>query len=192
MSTRKFPMEENILNIGKNLRKLRKILNLTQVEFSNKLRISKGFLSNLEKGVRHPSSQLLKLISYEFSASENWLLTGQGEMFISPEDALKNQIARFGERAILESIISLTNKRDVFIIKESQVPYATNPELERMHNTLHLLWISGDERFKNWVSVQFDRAFPKDVIEEAQKKTKRIPWASLRQLNLQLLLAQVS
>lgn len=169
-------LNKNIENIGNNIRKLRKILNLTQVEFSNKLRISKGFLSNLEKGVRNPSSQLLKLISYEFSASEDWLKTGQGEMFISPKEIVKNQIARFGKRAILETINILNKEYDMlpttFMAKESQTLYTANPELERMYNILHLLWTSGDERFKNWVSVQFDRAFPHDVIEDAQKKQK--------------------
>lgn len=185
------------MNIGKNLRKLRKILNLTQVEFSNKLRISKGFLSNLEKGVRHPSSQLLKLISYEFSASENWLLTGQGEMFIPPEEAFQNLYktltARHGELAVKKTIHNIMKEHALAIAAGRALPLADtgDPDLNSLIDTLYDLWTSGNTDMKGWIKIQFNRAFPKDVIEEAQKKTKGIPWASLRQLNLQLLLAQV-
>lgn len=97
------------MDIGKRIHKLRTALNLTQIEFANRLKISKGFLSNLEKGIRKPSDQLIKLISYEFSSSENWLITGRGDMFISPEESLKNQIARYGEKVIRLALQNLTS-----------------------------------------------------------------------------------
>ena len=164
------------MNLGKRILQVRKNLKLTQKDFAKELRIDKGHVANIENNSRRPSEHLIHLICLKYSVLEDWLKTGQGEMFISPEEIIKNQIARFDKRAILEAINNLNKEQNIlptaFITKESQIPYATNPELERMYNTLHLLWISGDERFKNWVSVQFDRAFPKDVIEEAQKKQK--------------------
>ena len=164
------------MNLGKRFLQVRKILNLTQKDFAKELRIDKGHVANIENNSRRPSEHLIHLICLKYSVSEDWLKTGQGEIFTSPEDVLKNQIARFDKRAILEAINNLIKEYNVlpttFIIKESQIPYTTNSELARMYNILHLLWTSGDERFKNWVSVQFDRSFPPDVIEEAQKKQK--------------------
>ena len=163
------------MSIGERILLLRKYLKLSQKEFAKQLGISRGHVANIENPSRTPSDMLIKLVCLRYCVSETWLLTGQGEMFISLEDTLKNNIARFDKQAILETIINLVKEHNVspvMFVKESQVPYVTNPELERMYNVLHVLWVSGDEKFKNWVSVQFDRAFPKDVIDEAQKKQK--------------------
>ncbi|MEW6423142.1 MAG: helix-turn-helix transcriptional regulator [Bacillota bacterium] len=171
------------MDVGDRIRRLRKSLKLNQIEFASRLRISKGFLSNLEKGVRKPSSQLLKLITYEFSASENWLLTGQGEMFISPEDAFKNLYkaltARHGERAVMNALHNIMKEHGLAVAAGRPVPQANtgDPELDRMVNTLYDLWATGDDRLKAWASVQFDIAIPKHVVE-AQKKQKDSTQAS--------------
>lgn len=162
------------MSIGQRILSLRKALKLTQEEFSSRLKISKGFLSNLEKGVRFPSDQLIKLISYEFSSSENWLETGEGETFVSPEESLKNIMARLGERAFLDAVNN--------VMKEKGLAFAAgrpahrldtgDPELDRMINILQDLWAAGDDRLKGWTSINFDRSFPTDVVEEVQKKQK--------------------
>lgn len=49
---------------------------------------------------------------------------------------------------------------------------ASDPELKRIIKTLLTLWTAGDERLKGWASVQFDRAFPADVVQKAQKRQR--------------------
>jgi len=163
------------LTVGERIRELRKAVNLKQEEFARRLRISKGFLSNLEKDVRQPSDQLMKLIAYEFSSSENWLETGQGEMFITAAEAIKNDIARFGEQAFKETFYEVMKYHNpsesvLSILRESPGSCMTDPEFAYMIRTLMLLWSSGDSRLKAWASVQFERAFPKDILEEVQNK----------------------
>ncbi len=172
--------------IGERILRLRKYLGLTQAGFAEELKVNRSHIGHIENKTGTPSEMLISLISLKFGVSVSWLKTGQGEMFIPLKDALKNQIARFGEQTILDTISNLIEEYDVStptpFVKEPQTPYTANPELKRMYNILHLLWSSGDERFKNWVSVQFDRAFPQDVIEEAKKKTNGVLGAGLRQL----------
>jgi len=169
------------LGIGERIRKLRKELKLTQEEFASRLKISKGFLSNLEKGIRQPSDQLLRLTAYEFSSSENWLKTGKGEMFISPEDALKSLTARFGEQAVLKAFKNIMKEHGIAVAAGRQAPRPDtgDPELDRLIDTLYDLWTSGNSDMKGWIKVQFNRAFPEDVIEEAQKKQKSLGQASV-------------
>jgi len=68
-------------NIGQRIKELRKMLGLTQREFAN--RIGKGFraIQEYEAGRRTPDESTLKLITKEFGVSEEWLKTGEGEMF---------------------------------------------------------------------------------------------------------------
>jgi len=162
------------MGIGERILYLRKATGLTQEEFANRLRINKGTISNLEKGRQKPSEQLIRLICLEFVVSEDWLKTGEGEMFISPEEALKNQMARFGEQAVVEAYKNIMKERGLFVAAGRPVNRSDtgDPELDRMVNTLYDLWAAGDEDLKGWLKVQFRRAFPDDVIEEVQKKQK--------------------
>lgn len=158
------------MSIGERIKTLRKAVNLTQVEFADRLRISKGFLSNLEKEVRQPSDQLVRLISYEYSSSEDWLTTGEGKMFIPLEGAIKRIISHFGERAFYEAIMSIADERALAILAPRTGNKNIDPELDRMLSFLVALWAVGDDDMKAWAKVQFARAFPPDIEDEVLKK----------------------
>ena len=64
------------------IRMLRKELNLTLTEFSNKLGITHAALSNIENGKRNVTEQMHKSICREFRVDPIWLSTGEGDMFI--------------------------------------------------------------------------------------------------------------
>lgn len=94
-------------------------------------------------------------------------------MFVSPEEVLKHQVERFGERAVGEAFYNIMKGyRPAWVVMESQASYTPNPELTRMIETLKTLWSTADDAMKGWIKVQFARAFPADVVEEAQKKQK--------------------
>lgn len=157
--------------IGKRILELRKTLNITQDEFSKRLRINKGTISNLEKDRQKPSEQLLHHICLEYVVSEDWLKAGAGEMFISPEDVLKQQKARLGERAFLDAVNSIMKEHGLAMAAGRHPHQADtgDQELDNMINTIYDLWASGED-MKGWLKVQFRHAFPADVIEESQKK----------------------
>lgn len=68
-------------DICKRLKLVRKELNLTQGEFAKPLGINQSHISSIEKGDGKPSRTLLILISYHYSISQDWLFTGQGNIF---------------------------------------------------------------------------------------------------------------
>lgn len=73
--------------MNERLKKLRMHKKLTQQEFADKLGTSRNNIAGYEIGRRSPSDAVVSLICREFNVNEDWLRTGEGEMFIQlPED----------------------------------------------------------------------------------------------------------
>lgn len=95
------------MSIGDRLFELRNYLGLTQEKLALILGISQKHISQIEKGTKEPSKQLIKLISLSYNTSEVWLETGQGEMFMPIEEFLKSQMTRFGEQAFVQAVTKI-------------------------------------------------------------------------------------
>lgn len=67
--------------MNNRLKELRKALNLTQQEFADRLNIKRGTVANYEIGRNEPINAAITLICKEFNVNEEWLRTGEGEMF---------------------------------------------------------------------------------------------------------------
>ena len=71
------------------LRQVRKELNYNQKDFADKLLLSQGTLAQIEKGARSVTDRTVKLLCSEFNVKEEWLRTGNGEMFNSPQNKVQ-------------------------------------------------------------------------------------------------------
>ena len=60
---------------------LRKHFDLTQQELADRLKIKRAAIANYEKGRNDPIDAVVSLICKEFNVNEQWLRTGEGEMF---------------------------------------------------------------------------------------------------------------
>lgn len=78
--------------MGNRVKELRQALGLTQQEFADRIGIKRGAIANYEIG-RNVSDTVISMICREFSVSEHWLRTGEGEMFI--QIARDEEIMRF-------------------------------------------------------------------------------------------------
>lgn len=80
---------------GERVKEARKKLGLTLDKFGERIGVGKSAISNIERGNRGLTEQMIKSICREFNVNENWLRTGTGEMFINvtPYDVAYN---RFG------------------------------------------------------------------------------------------------
>lgn len=63
------------------VRELRKALGLSCELFGQKIGVGKNAISRIETGKNGLTEQNIKLICGEFNVNEDWLRTGQGEMF---------------------------------------------------------------------------------------------------------------
>lgn len=68
--------------MNERLKKLRKTLDLTQQEFADRIGIKRNSLANYETGRNTPIDAILISICREWNVNEEWLRTGNGEMFI--------------------------------------------------------------------------------------------------------------
>lgn len=69
------------------IKRLRKELGLTQSQFADALNITAATVSRIESGKAPLTDRMLHSISMEWNVSEDWLRTGNGEMFpVHPED----------------------------------------------------------------------------------------------------------
>ena len=66
---------------GERVKEVRKSLNLTMEQFGNKLGVTKVAISNIEIEKRNLTEQMSRAICREFNVSEEWLKTGEGEMY---------------------------------------------------------------------------------------------------------------
>ena len=57
---------------------------MNQVEFSEKLGISRGHLAGLESGAKNITERLTNDICREFNVNKSWLIHGEGHMFLDP------------------------------------------------------------------------------------------------------------
>lgn len=96
-------------DINKRVNEVRKELGRTQVEFAKKIGLSQGTLSGIEKGDVSVTERNIQAICKEFNVNEEWLRTGEGEMFI--------KLSRDDELAKWAGELANPNNNDEFVKK---------------------------------------------------------------------------
>ena len=98
--------------MNERLKELRKTIGLTLSQFGERLGVSKSAASLWESGGRNLSDSTIKLICKEFYVNEEWLRTGEGDMFVSDTSKiLDDMVAAHGlgheQRIMLEKFVRL-------------------------------------------------------------------------------------
>lgn len=68
--------------MNERIKEIRKALNLTQDEFGRRLGVTRGAITNIEYNKVDPKPLLVDLICKEFNVNKDWLITGEGKMFV--------------------------------------------------------------------------------------------------------------
>lgn len=68
-------------------------LGIKKTEFADRLNVSQAFVTQITKGISRPSDRTIADICREFNVNEEWLRTGEGEMFV--EMSRDEEIAAF-------------------------------------------------------------------------------------------------
>lgn len=67
--------------MNERVKELRKVLDLTLEKFGERIGVTKMTISRIENGKNNITDQMFKSIVREFNVNEQWLRTGEGEMF---------------------------------------------------------------------------------------------------------------
>ncbi len=92
--------------LGGRLKLLRKVLGLTQRELAQVLGVSEMTIRRYESDKFQPDADVLAKLAKEFNVNLHWLLTGEGEMFItrSMEEIPKTELL---DREIIQKIFEV-------------------------------------------------------------------------------------
>lgn len=89
-------------NENRRIKEVRKTLGLTLEKFGERIGMKSNSLSQVENGINAVSSQLRTAVCREFHVREEWLRTGEGEMFEE----------RTPDQAIVDFTADLVNVED--------------------------------------------------------------------------------
>jgi|GEM_PF-433981 len=100
------------MNLGQRIKKVRKYYNLSQEKFGARIGVQQGTVASYENGARTPIDAIIQSICREFDVNENWLKTGDGEMFASVsgnplDDILKKYHLSEVEQFIIKKYLQL-------------------------------------------------------------------------------------
>jgi addiction module RelB/DinJ family antitoxin len=77
--------------INKNIKELRKFLNITQQEFADRIGSKRNTVAKYETAANTPSAAVISLICREFNVNETWLRTGEGDIYnLSSDDNVED------------------------------------------------------------------------------------------------------
>lgn len=119
--------------MNERLKSLRKSLGLNQKEMGDRLKLSQTHISSLENGAREVTDRIISDICRLFNVNENWLHTGEGEMFVQPatfsldEYAQKNQLTAL-ELDIIKSYMDLNKEVRQSILNTAQQIFGKHAE----------------------------------------------------------------
>lgn len=100
------------------IKSIRNSLEMNQTKFAESLCMTRSAICKIESGENSPSEQTLKLICSQFNVNEEWLRTGEGEMFHLPEDETAALVSELLEESnptydLVLSIMKTYQKLDV-------------------------------------------------------------------------------
>lgn len=78
-------------NYGNRLQQIRDRFKLNQTDFSAEIGMSQSNYSKIELNKVKPSKTVLYALKEHFGVDPDWIMTGQGEMFISPEEYINKR-----------------------------------------------------------------------------------------------------
>ncbi len=93
------------MSIGQRIKKIRKLLDLSQQELADELKITKQAISNMETGKSTAGINVLSKLLLDYNVNLNFLVGGKGSVFLDNEDntaSLKNTILKEVEKMLEE------------------------------------------------------------------------------------------
>lgn len=94
--------------MGERVKELRKALGLSGEKFGERIGVKKSAISKIEGGTVGLSESNILAICREFDVNEEWLRTGEGEMFVTLDR--ETEIAKLTKQLLAEEDESFKNR----------------------------------------------------------------------------------
>ena len=116
--------------MNERIRLLRKELGLNQSDFGNKIGVKQGTVAGYESGARTPLDAVVSSICREFDVNEEWLRTGEGEMF---EQMTEQQtLLKYTGMLLKDKDSAIVNAIQSFIVTYEQLDDTSKATLEKI------------------------------------------------------------
>lgn len=79
---------------GERLFRIRKALDMTQIEFAKIVNSSNGHVSDMEKDRKNITESTIELLKLKCNVNEDWLRTGSGDMFSKTPSSTMEQLKK--------------------------------------------------------------------------------------------------
>ncbi len=100
------------MTIGERIRQVRKVTGLNQTDFGKNVGLRQSSLGQIESGVRKATDRTILLICEKYGVLEEWLRTGEGDMFTETDATILSQLSdEYGldsfEKIMIEGFLKL-------------------------------------------------------------------------------------
>lgn len=112
------------------IRKLRKELDLTQQKFADRLGVKRNTVGQWECGINALTDQVINSICREFDVNEEWLRTGEGEMFEQMTEQQK--ILKYTALLLKDKDSVIANAIQALIVTYEQLDDTSKATLEKI------------------------------------------------------------
>ena len=116
--------------MNERLKKLRKELDMTQQEFADSIGIKRSTMATYESGRNEPIDAVISLICRQHGVNENWLRTGEGEMFEELTDQQK--ILKYTALLLKDKDSAIANAIQTLIVTYEQLDDTSKAVLEKI------------------------------------------------------------
>lgn len=116
--------------MNERIRLLRKELGLNQSDFGNKIGVKQGTVAGYESGARTPLDAVVSSICREFDVNEEWLRTGEGEMFEQMTEQQK--LLKYTGMLLKDKDFAIVNAIQSFIVTYEQLDDTSKATLEKI------------------------------------------------------------
>lgn len=112
------------------LKKLRKELDMTQQAFADKIGMKQNTIAQYEMGRTTPSDAIIFSICREFNVNENWLRTGEGNMFIELSE--QEKVMKYTGLLLKDEDSAVANAIQALIVTYEQLDDTSKATLNKI------------------------------------------------------------
>ena len=123
-------LERGDNNLNERIRKLRKALDLTQQKFADRLYVKRNTVGQWEIGRNELTDAAILSICREFNVNEDWLRTGEGEMF--EELTEQEKILKYTGLLLSDKDSAIADAIQTLIVTYEQLDDTSKATLEKI------------------------------------------------------------